>query len=154
MIVIKEVPWPDVGDEISDLAVAHHSEATDGREGEFDLNRGLMDALHAQGFVRTVVATNNGCVVGYCIWTVDMSIEVRTLRGMVMGPFYVRPEFAAHGLGRKLMTFSRDMFAREGTQQLRLHHTVHGRGARLGRLYAAMGAVEYQREYLMPIGAR
>lgn len=150
-LIIREEQWPDVARECEALGALHHPEATAGREGTFALRHDMMAAMHNAGMLRTILARIDGALVGYCIWHTDVSVEVREANGMAMGPFFVHPTFPSFGLGQKMLAFSVQLFRAEGVDRLRLHHTVHGRGARAGVLYRRLGAVEYQREYLLAL---
>jgi GNAT superfamily N-acetyltransferase len=146
---IQEVAWRDVAEECEALGARHHPEVTAGREGAFALNRDLMAALADSGFLRVFVARVAGYVVGYCLWTKDVGLEVRTARGMTMGPYYVAPEHARLHLGWRMLIHSRDVFRAEGVETMRLHHMMHGRSIRLGAMYERLGAEEYERHYLL-----
>lgn len=150
-LIIREEQWPDVARECEALGRLHHPEATAGREGTFALRHDMMEAMHNAGMLRTVLARIDGALVGYCIWHTDVSVEVMEANGMAMGPFFVHPAFPEFGLGQKMLAFSVQLFRGEGVDRLRLHHTVHGRGARAGVLYRRLGAREYQREYLLAL---
>ena len=150
-LIIREEQWPDVAQECEALGRLHHPEATAGREGRFGLRHDMMMAMHNAGMLRPVLARIDGLLVGYCIWHTDVSVEVSEANGMAMGPFFVHPEFPGFGAGQKMLAFSVQLFRDEGFDRLRLHHTVHGRGARAGALYLRLGAKEYQREYLLAL---
>jgi GNAT superfamily N-acetyltransferase len=151
-ISVGEERWQDVGDMLEEMGRIHHEEATEGREGQFHLRRDVMDEMARRGELRVVIARVDGVLGGYCLWTRDHNVEADAPATMVHGPFYVVPSLARHCLGRRMLTASRDLFRAEGVERLTLHHTVHGRGARAGRLYEAMGAREYRRDYLWDIG--
>jgi GNAT superfamily N-acetyltransferase len=150
-VSVGEERWEDVAEALERLGAVHHAEATEGREGQFHLQRDVMDELARRGELRVLIARVDGAIGGYCLWTRDRNIEADAPATMVHGPFYVVPGFARHCLGRRLLTASRDLFRSEGIRQLTLHHTVHGRGARAGRLYEALGAKEYRRDYLWDV---
>jgi GNAT superfamily N-acetyltransferase len=152
-VLIGEERWTDVADDCERMGAVHHDEATEGIEGVFRLNRNAMLQLAEAGIWRVFTARVDGELAGYCCWTHETNLEADAPQTMAHGPFYVSPEHARHKLGVRLLHVSRDALAAEGYRVLRLHHTMHGRGARAGRLYEALGAVEYQREYLWKVGA-
>lgn len=153
-VTVGEEPWLAVGDACEALGAAHHVEATEGLEGPYRLDRGAIGRADAAGMWRVIVARVDNEIVGYCCWTVEVNVEADAPATMRHGPFYVAPDASLrrHHLGRRLLDVSRTTFAREGIKVLRVHHTMHGRGARVGRLYERMGAIEYERQYIMRIG--
>jgi len=152
-VSVGEERWADVADECERLGAVHHAEATAGVEGAFRLNREAMQQLADAGLWRVFVARVDGTLAGYCCWTHETNLEAAAPKTMAHGPFYVSPEYARHKLGMGLLRAASDVLTAEGYRVLRLHHTMHGRGARAGRLYEALGAVEYQREYIWRVGA-
>jgi len=152
-VSVGEERWGDVADAMLAMSEGHFAEATEGLDGGFNPDRAALAAIDAAGLWRCFLARVDGALAGYCTWVRDVSIESDMPPTMVHGPFYVAPEHRAHRLGLRLLDVSRRTFEREGIAVLRLHHTMHGRGVRAGRLYQRLGAVEYQREYLWRIGA-
>lgn len=152
-VTVGEERWADVAATVVDLGARHHAETTGGREGEYAPDMALLAAAAADGVWRAIIARVDGYVVGYCLWSAVPNHESRELPTLTQGPFYVVPEHAALKLGPKLLLASRRVFAAEGIAVARLHHTTLGRGAKLGALYAALGAVEHQREFIWKIGA-
>jgi GNAT superfamily N-acetyltransferase len=152
-VSIGEEPWLAVADDCERMGAIHHDEAKAGAEGAFRLNREAMQQLADAGLWRVFIARVDGVLAGYCCWMHETNLEADAPRTMNHGPFYVSPEHARHKLGVRLLHVARDALAAEGYRVLRLHHTMHGRGVRAGRLYEALGAVEYQREYIWRIGA-
>lgn len=150
-VTIGEEPWGRVADECEALGAAHHEEATEGREGPYRLNRALVAQMDAAGLWRAFVARVDGKIIGYCLWSHADNAETDAPPTMNHGPFYVSPGHERRGLGRKLLAASVKALAQSGYRVVKLHHTMYGRGARVGRLYESMGAVEHQREYLMSI---
>ena len=108
--------------------------------------------LAEAGLLRVFIARIDGTIAGYCLWQHEVNVEAAAPPTMAQGPFYVAAEHRRHRLGVRLLAASRETFAAAGYEVLRLHHTLHGRGARAGRLYESLGAVEYQREYVLRIG--
>lgn len=153
-VTVGEERWADVADAIDAMGAGHHAEISAGSEGAFGLNRAGMQQLADAGVLRVFVARIDSTLAGYCMWTHEVNLEAAAPPPTVVhGPFYVAPEHTRHHLGRRLLEVSREAFAQAGYRRLRLHHTMHGRGARAGKLYQSLGAVEYQREYVLPIGA-
>jgi GNAT superfamily N-acetyltransferase len=144
--------WTDVADACEALGSAHHAEASAGIEGPYRLNRVAMRQLADAGTLAAFIARVDGALAGYCLWQHENNIEAAAQPTMAQGPFYVDPAYKRHRLGYRLLTASRDAFAAAGYKVLRLHHTMHGRGARAGALYVSLGAAEYQREYVWKIG--
>lgn len=151
-LTVGEERWSSVADKCQALGVTHHAEASAGIEGEFRLNREALAQMEAAGLWRVIIARVDGEIAGYCCWTHEVNLEAAAKPTMAHGPFYVAPQFKQHRLGMRLLAVSRKTFEAAGYKVLRLHHTMYGRGARAGRLYEAMGAVEYQREYVWEIG--
>ena len=152
-VSVGEERWTDVADDCERMGAVHHDEAKAGAEGAFKLNREAMLQLAEAGIWRVFTARVDGVLAGYCCWTHETNLEADAPKTMNHGPFYVSPEHARHKLGVRLLHVARDALVAEGYRVLRLHHTMHGRGARAGRLYEALGAVEYQREYIWKVGA-
>lgn len=151
-MTIREAKWHDVADACEALGREHWDEASGGVAGEYKLNRELMGVLEGASMLRVFVAESDaGDVVGYCIWTRDVSLETSTGNGWEMGPYFVHPAKSGACIGIKLLRHSIDAFRRDGADRVRLHHTMYGRGARLGVLYQRLGATEYQREYRLEL---
>jgi len=149
---VGEEQWIDVADACEALGAVHHTEATEGQEGPFRLDRDLLVRMAAAGLWRVFIARVDGTIVGYCCWTRETNAEAAAPPTMLHGPFYVAPDAAGFRFGVRLLAASRDQFAREGYRVLKLHHTVYGRGNRAGALYQSLGAAEFQREYIWRIG--
>jgi GNAT superfamily N-acetyltransferase len=153
-VTVGEERWADVADDVEVMGSAHHAEATEGEEGPYLLARAELTQMEAAGLWRVFVARVDGTMAGYCCWSRQWNGESDMPPTMMHGPYYVAQAYARHRLGVRLLRASRDAFARDGVKAMRLHHTMHGRGARAGALYRALGAVETQREYLWRIGAQ
>lgn len=152
-VSVAEEPWRDVAAAFDALAAVHHVEATAGHEGPYRLDMQMVERMDAAGIWHIFIARVDGEVVGYCCWTRETNHEADAPSTMLHGPFYVAPQHARYRLGQRLLDVSRETFAAAGVQVLKLHHTMYGRGARAGRMYQRMGAVEFQREYMLQIGA-
>ncbi len=148
--MMGEVPWSDVADELEEIGRTHWAEASGGVAGQYRLNRDLMDLMHANGMLRTFVARRDGAVIGYLIWTRDVSVECSDANGWEMGPWYAAPGAPC---GASLLRYCIDRFREEGATRVRVHHTVHGRGAKAGALFQRLGAEPYQVEYRLNLGA-
>jgi hypothetical protein len=148
--MIHEVAWPDVADTLEDMGREHWAEASGGVVGEYRLNRNLLDLMHSAGMLRTIVARDDDRITGYLIWTRDVSVECTDANGWEMGPWYAAPGAACGGT---LLRWCIDRFREEGAQRVRLHHTVHGRGAKAAVLFQRLGAKPYQTEYRLNLGA-
>ena len=151
-MTVAEEQWGDVAAAFEALGAAHHAEATAGREGPYRLDTRMIGQMDAAGIWRMFIARVDSELVGYCCWTRETNHEADAPPTMLHGPFYVAPAFAHHRLGQRLLDLSRQTFAAAGVQVLKLHHTMYGRGVRAGRMYQRMGAVEFQREYMLQIG--
>jgi hypothetical protein len=151
-VSVGEERWPDVADRCEALGAGHHAEATEGLEGPFRLNRDLVMQMANAGLWRVFIARVDGALAGYCCWTHETNHEADAPLTMAHGPFYVVAAHKRHHLGLRLLEASRTAFAAAGYRVLKLHHTMHGRGARAGGLYSFLGATEYQREYIWRIG--
>ena len=152
-VSIGEEPWADVADDVERMGAGQHVEATEELAGIYRLNLEVLTQLAGVGMWRVFVARVDGVFAGYCCWMKETNLEETAPPTMNHGPFYAPPCFARHRLGVKMLRVSRDVLAAEGYRILRLHHTMHGRGARAGTLYEQLGATEYQREYIWRIGA-
>jgi hypothetical protein len=151
-VSVGEERWADVADDIERLGATHYQEATEGEEGPFKLDRATLTKMADAGLWRAFVARVDGVFSGYCCWTHEINAEAQAQPTMEHGPFYVVPAAKEHRLGMQLLKVSREVLAANGYKVLRLHHTLRGRGARAGALYQALGAFEYQREYVWRIG--
>lgn len=151
-VSVGEERWDDVAADVERLGASHYQEATEGAEGPFKLDRATLSRMASAGLYRVIVARIDGVMVGYCCWTHEINCEAVAEPTMDHGPFYVVPGAASFCLGTRLLETARATFGPDGYKVLRLHHTVHGRGARAGKLYERLGAVEYQREYIWRIG--
>ena len=152
-VTVGEERWADTADDIERLGATHYQEATEGAEGPFKLDRATLTKMADVGLWRVFVARIDGVFSGYCCWTHEFNLEAEAPPTMKHGPFYVVPEAKQHRLGLRLLRASREVLAANGYKVLRPHHTMFGRGARAGALYQALGAIEYQREYVWRIGA-
>ena len=152
-VSVGEEPWSTVADAVESMGVTHHAEATKAIAGDYRLDQATLARLAEAGLWRVFVARVDGVFAGYCCWMKEINLEETAPPTMVHGPFYAAPEYAIHRLGVRMLSVSRDILAAEGCRILRLHHTVHGRGAKAGALYKQLGAIEYQREYIWRIGA-
>lgn len=152
-VTVGEERWSSVADTCQALGAVHHVEASAGLEGPFRLNRAALAEMERIGVWRIFIARVDGEIAGYCCWTHETNLEADAVPTMAHGPFYVAPQFKRHRLGARLLAESRRVFEVCGYKVLKLHHTMHGRGARAGRLYESMGAVEFQREYIWKLGA-
>lgn len=148
---VGEEAWQDVEAGVIELGKRHHAEATGGREGDYSPDVDPVMAAARAGVWRAIVARVDGVMGGYCLWAAMANYESAQPPTMTMGPFYVAPEYGSLRLGPRLLIASRRVFAAEGIETARLHHTTLGRGSKLGLLYATLGAVEHQREFLWTI---
>lgn len=155
-INVADEPWESCVHECEALGALHHAEASvragpDQMDGVYQLDHTRLNALGHR--LRAITARVDSRLAGYCTWTHEDNVEAVQTRTMVQGPFFVVPELARLHLGRAMLDVSRKVFAHEGVQFLRLHHTTAGRGARAGVLYQRMGAVETKREYTLAVAA-
>ena len=138
-------PWLAVADEVVALAEKHYAEAED-MSRVFVPDVKLFAQMAEALMLFVVVARVNGRMVGYCIWTREIDTEAVGGLILVQGPWYAEP---GHPVGRRLFIWPFDRFRQVGVTQLRLHHTLRGRGAKLGGFFERLGAAEAKREYVL-----
>ena len=140
-------PWDAVAGEIVALAERHYAEAED-TSRVFRPDVGLFSQMSAVLMLFVVCARVDGELVGYCIWTREIDTEAVGGMIFVQGAWYAKPD---HPIGRRLFMWPFDQFRAAGVTKLRLHHTLRGRGAKLGGFFQRIGAEEDKREYLLDL---
>jgi hypothetical protein len=105
----------------------------------------------AQGLLLVYVARLRGAPVGLLMITLGADLESRSHLMAQQGPWFVVPgaEVAKLGLGLKLMDLARRRLRELSVTELELHHPLVGRGARLARTFAHLGAVPCNLTYLL-----
>ena len=140
--------WPDA----QELLANHSVEVNAGvRHGHpYKMNITLLQSMEQIGTLRIMTARVNGTLKGYCTWTFLDDVESEGVLVADQGAWYISPD--APGLGRKILDKSIAEVKALGIQSVQLHHQLNGRGARLGKMFQRMGAIELQHRYSLWIG--
>jgi|SRR5215471_122677 len=97
-----------------------------------------MQSLNDRGIFQLLVARVDGRMVGYFTWLLDFDLESKgTLIANQLAWFVEpgHPIVAVRMLDRAIIELKKI-----GCKFVYFHHTVHGRGASLGRLFERRGA--------------
>ena len=97
-----------------------------------------MKALNETGVFQLLVARVDGRMVGYFTWLIDFDMESKGTLIVNQGAWYVEPGHPI--IAAKMLDRAIAEFRRAGVNFAYFHHTVHGRGASVGRLFEKKGA--------------
>jgi GNAT superfamily N-acetyltransferase len=146
-VLIRFEPWAECAEECAALGAGHYDEARAGNEGEFDVNISGLQQLADSGLFYVCTARIDGRLVGYCLWSKEVSFETKAQQTAIQGPFYVLPGLTAHRIGQRLLDVSESGLQAAGFKVFDYHHTMLGRGAKAGVIYRRRGAVPHQMHY-------
>lgn len=97
-----------------------------------------MQIINEQGNFRVLVARVDGEMVGYLSFFIDFDIESYGTLIVNQAAWFVRKGYPMVGL--RLYDRAMEEFKKMGVKFVYLHHTVHGRGAKLGHFFERKGA--------------
>jgi hypothetical protein len=136
MLVIEIEKVRDVWEELDALGAAEYIEVEDERRRVPDWDS--MKALNSAGIFQVLTARVDGRMVGYFSWLIDFDMESKGTLIVNQTAWYVEPGHPI--IGVKMFDRAIEEFKRVGVEFAYLHHTVHGRGASIGRLFTKRGA--------------
>lgn len=128
-----------VKDSIEDfrrLAALEHEEIKEERPLEADWK--TMRIINEQGNFRILVARVNGEMVGYLSFFIDFDIESYGTLIVNQAAWFVKKGYPMVGL--RMYDKAMEEFKKMGVKFVYLHHTIHGRGSKLGRFFEKKGA--------------
>jgi hypothetical protein len=97
-----------------------------------------MQALNEKGIFQVLVARIDGNVVGYFTWLLDFDLESKGTLIANQLAWYVEPGHPI--IAVRMLDRAIEELKKIGCEFVYFHHTVHGRGASLGRLFERKGA--------------
>lgn len=97
-----------------------------------------MDIINTHGNFKVLTARVDGEMVGYFSYFLDFDIESYGTLIVNQAAWYSLPEYPMAGI--KLFDRAMEEFKKLGVKFVYLHHTIHGRGAKLGRFFERKGA--------------
>lgn len=153
MYVVSLEPWTyKLWAEMKPLAEAHFAEVDGGVEPrrEFRLDTNLMQLIADGGSLKTIIARQDGRLVGYYTWNIMPDVESAGLLIAQQGAWYVEPghpRLAAMMWDRAVYEL-RSM----GVKCIFPHHRMQGRGDNIGRFFTRRGAKKTQDTYTLWIG--
>lgn len=118
------------------LAALEHEEIDEERPLEADWR--TMQIINEKGNFRVLVARVNGEMVGYLSFFVDFDIESYGTLIVNQSAWFVKKGYPIVGL--RMYDRAIEEFKKMGVKFVYLHHTIHGRGAKLGKFFERKGA--------------
>jgi hypothetical protein len=106
-----------------------------------------MQTLNEQGIFRGLVARIDGRAVGYFTWLIDFDLESKGTLIANQSTWYVEPRHPLVAI--KMLDRAIAELKKAGVEFIYFHHTIHGRGANLGRLFQRRGAELLGYNYVM-----
>ena len=148
-LVIQLERVEDVWEELDALVMVECDEIDDPRRRGPDWDS--MKILNNGGTFRVLTARLEGRMIGYFSWFIDFDMESKGTLIVNQAAWYVEPGHPIVGV--KMLDRAIEEFKKAGVQFAYFHHTVHGRGATLGRLFAKKGAELLGYNYMLKVKA-
>lgn len=126
----------DVWPELLGLALQEQNEINEQRP--FNPDWKSMRILNDQGIFQLLTARVDGRMVGYFTWLLDFDMESKGVLVVNQTAWFVEKGHPIVGV--KMLDRAISEFKRIGVEFAYFHHTVSGRGAKLGRLFESRGA--------------
>ena len=116
----------------------------------------VLAALVAARRLVVMTARVNGAMGAYLGWLIDADLESKGHVLYRQGSFYASERFAKHSLGMRLLRNSLRLFRAHTLEpiELDLHHPPLGRGARLERVFEALGATKVAVHYRLKVSRK
>lgn len=133
------IQFEKIGDAIADfkrLSAIECEEIAEERPVGADWK--TMDIINNHGNFRVLTARVDGEMIGYFSYFLDFDIESYGTLIVNQAAWFVLPGHSVAGI--KLFDRAMEEFKKLGVKFVYLHHTVHGRGAKLGRFFERKGA--------------
>lgn len=126
----------DAWQEAEELSKLEYEEIEE--ERPFGPDWETLKTLNDAGLFQSFVARVDGIMVGYISWMIDFDIESKGTLIANQTQWFVKKGYPKVGI--QLFAKALEELDRIGVEFVYLHHTVHGRGARLGKLFTRKGA--------------
>jgi len=97
-----------------------------------------METLNKAGIFRMITARLDGRIIGYFTWLMDFDMESKGTLIVNQGAWFVEPGHPIAAV--KMLERAIEEFKKAGVEFAYFHHTIHGRGATVGRLFEKKGA--------------
>lgn len=97
-----------------------------------------MQIINEQGNFRVLVARVDGEMVGYLSFFIDFDMESYGTLIASQAAWFVMKGYPT--IGARMYDKAMKEFKKMGIKFAYLHHTIHGRGAKLGRFFERKGA--------------
>lgn len=123
-------------EEIRGLAALEHEEIKEERKLEADWK--TMQIINEKGNFRVLVARVDGEMVGYLSFFIDFDLESYGTLIVNQAAWFVKKGYPVVAV--RMYEKAMEEFKRMGVKFVYLHHTIHGRGAKLGRFFEKKGA--------------
>lgn len=123
-------------EEIRKLAELEHEEIKEERKLEADWK--TMQIINEKGNFRVLVARVDGEMVGYLSFFIDFDLESYGTLIVNQAAWFVKKGYPVVAV--RMYEKAMEEFKRMGVKFVYLHHTIHGRGAKLGRFFEKKGA--------------
>lgn len=134
-------------EEFSTLQISHWNEAGARPTFPLRLNTAMLEHLNSSGVFPILTARADGRLIGYICATITPDVESMGVLQAQQGTWFVSPGYP--GVGMLLLQRLRLVLRNMGVHALYLHAPATGRGARLPKLFARLGAQPYQQVYCL-----
>ena len=133
--------------ELERLAALEQVEIEEERPFHPDWNS--MRILNEQGIFQVLTARVDSRVVGYFSWLLDFDLESKGTLIVNQMAWFVEKGYPI--IAVKMLDRAISEFKKAGVEFAYFHHTVHGRGAGLGKLFERKGAKLLGYNYVMKL---
>jgi hypothetical protein len=140
----------DVWEEAEKLAAAEYTEIEERRRWGPDWKS--IIGLNNAGVFQALIARVDGRMIGYFTWLLDFDIESKGTLIANQTMWYVEPGHPR--AANMLFDAAVQQFKKAGVEYAYLHHTVKGRGARLGRFFERKNAELLGFNYVLNVKAK
>ncbi len=147
-VLLRRIPWKRLWPDAAELMELHRAELEQNWWPLRPDHRQIEERERVGGLI-CIEARSGEALLGYGIWYLQPSLECAGVLLAQQGPWYVRKEARAGGLGLRILDFGLAELRRAGVNEVWFHHSANT--PNLGVVFRQLGAKPAETSYVMKL---
>ncbi len=146
-VLLRRIPWKRLWPDAAELMQRHREELARSAWPLRPDHRQIEELEKAGGLICIEARDPEDLLLGYGIWYLQPSLESAGVLLAQQGPWYVRKEARAGGLGLRILDFGLAELRRAGVNEVWFHHSANT--PNLGVVFRQLGAKPAETSYVL-----